>query len=401
MSYALQARITDIDCNYLATVRRHLGIEVTWPQNDARTAKVTIPFSEDSCRYIKPLKHLMWITYGPHLVFAGFILKPVWRGTSGSVEVNCHDATLKLKHHHHRYGDMAVDKGYPFDGTGLRVLIESAIPIEAQLDRGIPGNHIWWGLDLSTQQGPKPTTDPPDPGDGIWGRAQRGANVWDTITNFLQVEGAPDMNFEPIDAEHPPTVGPYIPGFMCQLHTDDKFERDKTKDVFFQFNYGSNNAEEFIHEPDGDSLRNYWVEVNPGGEKHRGDEKNKGLAQNEASFQEYGIYMGWESAKAKYTKAGLEARARRWVNAYSEPPDFFTVDPAPDKPGVPQFMEAYTVGDRIRAGGRKGFFVQELTGRVVQATLKQRDQSGGANVSLDCVPDIGYGTEEPEEPGDL
>lgn len=392
----LKARITDLYDNLLVTADKHQGIEVVWPQNDTRTAKVTLSVYQDACREVRPLDRLIKITYGPYLIFKGYIVNPVWNAQNRTVEVNCVDATLKLKHHFHRYGDYAVDMGYPIDGRGMRILIESSVPIEGQLDRGIPGNGIWWGVDSTTHQGARPTANSDSLDAALWGTAVRGTNVWESITNMGQVLTAPDFDFDPIDEEHPPTYkdpsteSGYVPGFLAQLHTADKMQNDRTEKVFFQFGFGTNSAEGFTYEPDGDAVRNYAVEVNPGGERFRGDPKNKGTYHSEESWAQYGIYGNWESAKAKYTRAGLQSRAAQWVRAYAYPPEFFTVDPRPDDPTIPQFIQDYRVGDRIRAGARVGFLRQSMTGRIVSATIKQRDLGGGANVSLECVPDVDH-----------
>lgn len=392
----LGAVITDIWGKPLHNVQLHQGLEVTWPLCDSRTAKMTLSVYHPACMYIRPLDRLLKVTYGNMLLFHGIILKPVWSGKAGTLEINAHDPTLKLKHAYHRYGDYVVDYGYPMDGTGLKALIESSVPIEPQLDRDIPSNGIQWGTDTYPRQGPRPTTDPPAEGDGIWGRVERGAMVWETINTMKNIGGAPEFEFEPIDFEHTDVDNHWYDGMMVQLHTATRIGTDKSDRIHFQFGYGQSNAEDFQYEPDGDVVRNYWVEVNPGGERGRDDTENRAMAHDEDSWEKYGIYGGWESAQAKFTPTGLYQRAKNWVSAYSEPPDFFSVDPKAEGPNVPQFLQQYKVGDTIRASGKRGYLKQELVGRIVSATIRQRDQAGGANVALECVPVVGKNV----QPGD-
>lgn len=385
----LRATITDVWGTPLHKVEFHQGIEVMWPVNDSRTAKLSLSIYHPACKFVRPLDRLVKIYYGPWILFHGIMLKPIWSGKQGIVEVNCHDTTLRLKHRYNRFGNEPVDKGYPMDGRGLRMLVESGVPIEPQLDRDVPNVGILWGTDTYPQQGPKPVTSPPAAGDGYWGRAERGSNVWDTIQNLLQIQGAPEVEFEPIDADFPAVGGVWNPGDMAQMHIAPRIGSDKTGQVFFQHNFGQGNADDFVYEPDGDVVRNYWVEVNPGGERNRADTKNKALSHDGASWKKYGIYGGWESAQQTYTKEGLQQRANAYVGAYAYPPDFFSVTPRSEGTNVPAFLKTYKVGDTIRAATRKGYLNKDLQGRIIKATIKQRDTSGGAQMTLDCVPTVG------------
>lgn len=384
----LRARLTTIWGEHLDSVYDHQGIEVVWPLNDSRTAKVSLSIYDPILRFVKPVETLLNITLGPYLLFYGFITQPVWDAAAGTVEVNAHDVTLKLKHHFHRFGDVVVDIGYPLDGKGMRQLIESSIPNERQLARGVVPNGILWGSMTGTFQGPQPTTDTPLETDGLWGKAERGSVVWDTLTNLAQSVVGPDFEFQPIDEFHQPLVSEgFIPGYIAQLNTADRLGGFKEDELLFQYGHGVDNLENFVYQPDGNEMWNYWAEVNPGGQRGRTD-LNRALRHDEASWLKYGIFGRMESAKQTYDVSVLGDRAKAMVQAYAYPPDFFQIDPRPDDPSVPKLIEDYQPGDRIKASVKKGYLSQELIGRIISATVTQRDTAGGANVSLDCVPSI-------------
>jgi len=393
----LRARIFDLQDNHLATLHQHQGIEVTWPLNDSRLANVTVSIYEDALRHIRPLDRLLTIEYGPYLLFKGYVVKPIWNAADRTVQINAHDATLKLKHHYHRYGDIVVDYGYPFDGLGFRRLLHSTVPTTEQVARGVISSGLTDGENTVPDQGPKPA-HPNEPGAALWGKVERGSNVWESLIELTQSVVGFEFDFEPIDEGHPPVSGDFEPGTLAQVHTRPVVGTDRTGDVVFHYGFGADNAEGFTYEPDGDVVRNYWVEVNPGGDHSSHDAMNKALVHDEAAWLQYGIYQGWESAGQKWPKAVLLERARAWVKAYARSPEFFTVDPKPDALGVPRLVADYTVGDTIRAAARVGMLDVDLTGRVIEARVSQRSPAGGANVTLGCVPAI---ESDPSEGEDL
>lgn len=384
----LKARLEEIDGTPRAVCRQFGELEVTDLLNDGRTAKLNLSLLDPAVKQVIPGKRLLSVTYGPFLVFRGRIGRPKFDYQQGSVEINCLDAKLALMNHYHRYGDIVVDYGYPLDGLGYRQLVESSIPIEPQLDRDIPGNGILWGIDDTTLQGPKPTTDPPAPGDGLWRRVERGANVWETLQNASQIVGAPDFRLRPVDREHQGVSGEPPAGFFCELDTFDRLGQDWSNVVKFQHNFGQRNAENVIHEPDFTMVRNYWVQVYPGGERNRDDSARRALSHNEQSWLDYGIMGGWESSGQRDKQTVLQAKADAWVKAYAYPPDFFQVMPATDGPNVPAYMEDYQVGDNITAQAKKGYCSIDLVGRIIGVTLKQQGANGSTKAEIDCVPTI-------------
>src|SRR4051812_41869217 len=144
------------------------GLTVTDPLNDSLTAELTISCHDPVARHATPLSRVLSVTYGPFLIFKGPILQTSTDYAAGTIRISAHDATIRLKHHYHRYGDQAVaagsGDGYSLDGPGMRTLIESSEPVGDQITRGTPPNGILWGTDTSTHQPPRP--------DGLWGTAQ-------------------------------------------------------------------------------------------------------------------------------------------------------------------------------------------------------------------------------------
>jgi hypothetical protein len=393
----IKIELTNLAGTGIDPIRQYTGLEVSDPLNDSRTTRLSVPIDDTSGVLAVPLLHGLKVSFGEALVFRGIVLNRVVNYAAGTVDIFAHDPTIKLKHHYHRYGDYAVDFGYPLDGRGMRILVESATPIETQLDRGVPGAHILWGEDTTFQQGPRPTTDPPEESDGIWRRVERGANVWESVINLQQATIGPDFRFRPVDDEHPGINGTPDPYFMVELDTADKLGEDRSNEVRFEHAFGWDNAEEITVETDGDAVRNHWVAVMPGGERFRGDPKRKAQYHNEESWDKYGIYSGWESVGQMDDHNVIVEKAKAWVAAYAEPPDFVTVVPRRDGAGVPQYGRDYFVGDLVQARAKRGLHFLDMTVRIIGVTLRQDDASGNTRAELDCAPAFESPSEETSE----
>lgn len=383
--------VTDLAGNGLARIAQYEALEVVDPMCDSRTARLTISIYDPAAALLAPLSRGLKVIYGDALIFNGLIVSPTTDYAAGTVDVIAHDPTLKLKQHYHRYGDIVVDDGYPIDGLGMRRLVESTIPMEPQLERGIIGSHILWGVDETYHQAPRgeENTEPPWAGTpSMWRHIKRGDNVWTSLQNVQQTLVGPDFRFRPVDADHPGVQGIPPPGFMVEFDTYDLLQTDRTEEVLFQHGFGTDNAEQVTHEPDGASVRNYMVVVYPGGERARTDDKHRALAHDEASWRAIGIYMGWESSGQDDGAEVLAEKAKAYVRAYTDPPNFFTVTPRIDAPGVPRYAHDYFVGDLIRVQARKGYREVDLTGRVMSATVRQEDPAGNTRVELECVPPL-------------
>lgn len=368
------------------------GLEVTDPLNDSRTARLTLNLHDKAARHARPLDRVLAVTYGPYLIFKGPILQVSTDYAAATVTVNAHDATIRLKHHYHRYGDLACDSQYPVDGRGVRQLVESALPTATEMADDMPPNGILWGHDSTTHE---PAGDT-----GIWsGPVKAGTNVWESIGNLTQLfrpplteDGPPlgiDFRFRPVDKDHPGVYGAVIPGFFCELDTTDRLGTDKHETLILEHGQGVDNAENVTHEPDGDVVRTRATFVPPGGLKNRSDTRY-GTANASGPQHDYGLMEGYESSgQAKDAQTVLKAKAKDIVQAYARPPDFFTVSPRMSHyPDVPTYPADIKVGDTITARARKGTRQVELVGRIIMATIQAVDQAGNSRVTLECVPDL-------------
>ena len=356
------------------------GLEVTDPINDSRTAQLTLSAYDRAARAARPLDRVLSVTYGDHLLFKGYILQVSTDFAAGTVQVAAHDPTIKLKHHYHRFGDLAVEAGYRVDGKGMRVLIESSLEPIAESESGIPPNGILWGHNSATH---RPT---------VIRSVKRGTNVWESVVNLSKLELGPDFRFRPVDKYH---LGVYpagiLPsGFMVELDTSDQLGTDKSGEIIFEHGLGEDNAENVTHDPDGDLVRNHFTQVYPGGQRNRADDLRRAEAFANGSIHDYGLMEGYESSGQADTQALLKEKARTWVRAYARPPDFFTVEPrirgSSGSDSTPTYPRDIKVGDYIRARARKGERDFDSIGRVTRAQVNSIDQAGNARLQLECVP---------------
>jgi hypothetical protein len=369
------------------------GLTVTEPLNDSRTAELTISCHDPVARHALPLSRVLSVTYGPFLIFKGPILQTSTDYAAGTIRISAHDATIRLKHHYHRYGDEAVDDGYTLDGRGMRTLVESSNPTDSQLARDVPPNGILWGNDTTTHR-------------AALRKVQRGSNVFESLQNVAALilddfgDGL-DFRFRPVDRDHFGVDADPPPGAFCELDTANRIGADHSDTVIFEHGAGTDTAANIVHEPQGDLVRNWFAVVIPGGEKYRGDPNAKAVMQNNASQEDYGVMQGWESSGQKGdSNADLENKAKAWVDAYHLPPDFFTVTPRPaGSPNVPQYGSDYRVGDTIRARARTGQRSIDLVGRIMTCTIQSVDQAGNVRVDLACVPSIGAEFDPDDETG--
>jgi hypothetical protein len=416
----LTFKITDLAGEELTTLLDHQGGEVVITQNDARTAKVTLSAYDARVGFIQPLSRMLKVYFWGELVFWGVILTPIWtsQDSNPTVEINAHDQSIWWKKNYHRYGDYAVDVGYTINGKGMQTLAESAIPLPSQEARGVPGPGIYWGYDdsvdwrwadavgggLVAEQGFGPyPADPSAPvaGEGVWGKIERGTNVFESITGMGTSAVGPDWELRPVDAEHPPTTNVggvrtlnpngYETGYYAQLDTYEHQGEDKSGTVVFHRNFGLDNLASLVWTPDGDKVINYSVAVAPGGETDRADVRHRALSHNEASWLSIGIYESWQSAGQDDPKAVLQTKADADVEAYHLPPDFLTLGLLPDDgSGVAwRYLRDFEMGDEVGVAGMIGVKLVQATARITKITLIQPSDSAATTTSLDVVPDVG------------
>lgn len=386
----LWLKVCDLEGNTIGMLNQFAGVQGMIPWMDSRTGEAVIAMSDPLAKELYPLKRIIKLYYGSrdHPAITGILLKPSYDFAAGTVSISFHDPSIKLKHHYHRFGDIVVDKGFPVDGRGMRRLIESSLPTVNQVARLIPDNHISWGLNVTVDQ------DPKDEG-GIWGKCERGDNVWDSVIELAQKDIGPDFELEPRDDLT--KTGHFVRLNVGAKPTDaeggfplsvDYTDPSPSGSGLVAFHYGVN-AAGFRYDPDGSAVRNHYTAVIPGGPRNRSTaDGDMAVYHSELSLAIYGIYESFESVSGDdIPHSLLEADAKGWVRNYRMPPEYFEVNPRQDAPNVPKFMEHFKVGDFIIAGGRRSGFEREVSGRVLQATISQdRPGSRQSTLLLTCAP---------------
>ena len=440
----LQIFFTDLEGEVVGTPSNFWDTQVEIPLNDARLASTTVSIYDTvglgaGGENVTPADRMLKVTYGDHLVFWGQILTPVWDAANKSVQLQAHDPTIRLKRHFHRYGDFAVGTrsqgGYPLNGMGARILVLSSFPTDRQEALGWPHPGIYFGFDSTTdftgQDGPYPSYPRPvdlediQDDEAIWFRAERGANVWDTLQNLTKAVEGFDISFTPCDADHPPQTnltgdGDWIakewsPGFYCQMNCwveegNDRTKSNETdhevvvdevtytngaKNVVFQCGFGRDNLDNFIFRPDAAQMRNYAGVHYPGGQRNKGDRKRMAHAWLQESAARYGQYHEWATADQKLDKPVMMMMAKAYLTAYGFPPTYFDIELSPDRFGGGvsseepyRYRDHFNLGDYITAEVKEGELHANLDARIVKITLNQEGNKRTVKTSLECVPKI-------------
>jgi hypothetical protein len=273
-------------------------------------------------------------------------------------------------------------------------------------------------------RGPENLRDPEDD-DAFWTVVERGTNVWESLQYITKAVEGFDIDFPPVDADHPPQTnqtgsGDWVtrewePGFYVQMNTWIKQGQDRTKsntvdhevevdgdtfgygarNVVFQCGFGRDNLDNFIYRPDASAMRNYVGVHTPGGQVNRGDRAKMAHVWVQDSAERYGQYHGWETAGQKDPKRILKLKAKYITAAYGYPPTYFDIEISPERTGGGiaaeepySYMEHFHVGDYITAEVKEGELHANLDGRVVRVTLEQQTAKKGVKTTVECVPRI-------------
>ena len=386
---ALRVGITDLAGEVKTWLTEFSDLSVEVPLNESRTANVTMSIYDEAFQHVSCGDRMLKVVYNEHLIFIGRIVIPRTSARDAICELSCIDNTILLKHHYHRFGDPAVDQGFTWDGAGLVTLIQSAHPIAAHLTEGTPDIGILAGYDTTTPQTLWGTGD-----DDYWSYAQRGSEVWESMTKLCNVaEIGPDMEFQPIDDDHNPLglVRGQWDHWMINAY-DKQGDADNT--ATFVLGYGADNLDDFTHEPDFDQCRTYATYVRPGGETGSTDYNGRRTYDDHDSRIKYGLMGTWESGEDKDGPKELRSKAKALVKGYAYPPDYFTLSPMLSGENTLAYLDDYKVGDEVNVKIQRGYFQSDFRGRVVAVRVLQEDAAGNDRIEVDCVPNVpGVATE--------
>ena len=162
--------LTTLAGTQIDPIRQYTNFEFSDPLNDSRTARLTVPIDDTSGALrdpapSRPQGHLRRRTRLPrdHPQPRWSTTRPGPSTSSRTTRRSSSSTTTTAT------ATTAVDFGYPVDGRGMRILIESSIPIETAARPRHPGqSHPLGRGHLRPARARSPTTDPPGPDDGIW-----------------------------------------------------------------------------------------------------------------------------------------------------------------------------------------------------------------------------------------
>lgn len=381
--------------------------QATKPLSDARTGQVNVSMYDPASALLTAGNSVVKLIYrSPKgtsvLLINGIVLQPSANFDDGTVSATLHDSSVRLKNRFLRYGDNSVSAsinggyGIPLDGTGLRTIIADCEPPFGESI--YPGTGIASGLDTVPHQ-PALVGGVPLSG-SLYVSVARGDCAWDDILDMAQAAGGFDFDLVPIDAQHlgPSGTAPTT-HILCELHTAVRLGVDRS-----QSNQLGNTPVVFVHgrggfhltyEPDAGSMRNYAVQIGPGGPADPNDVLNKGLAQDATSWHEYGIWEDWEQATmagdgdTTISNAILVNRAKAVVTAYATPPQFMSAVVDTDSVGGLCWPDDFDVGDTVTVYARRGYMtVGPIDARITSVGVQQKDADGNCQLVMSLVPHL-------------
>lgn len=378
----LSFAILDVDGHVLRRPSWHQDGSVTITLNDAREGQLTVSLFDESAEFTA-LANLLLVYYEGRPILKAPIVNPEHRASDGTATIHARDI-VKLERRFLRFGHVSVATGYSMDGSGVNVILTDANPDADQIAAGVKTHGF--------VEGPNSTT--------VWTgpklKAERGANVWETITSLMGMHSGPDVDFVPVDGANPPSIMGYEDGMTAEYRTSN-FQgvdrTDPTSTSFLRLAYGSaeDNLDDFTAGPNTDLFTNYAVAVNAAGETTSADSTNRRLARDVGSWLEVGIYEDWTSESNSTLRSSdegpfLQEVADATIENYGGPPETLSLDLAPEEQeGVPKYLTDFLVGDRIAVDVRRGWFAFSGPARIVAVTLTQR-QGGGTETSVEVVP---------------
>lgn len=227
--------------------------------------------------------------------------------------------------------------------------------------------------------------------EGLYVGVQRGDNIWDDVTGGFEVANGFELWFRPFDADHPSLGGTtWTAGDMCELITkplmgDDRSQGNPDGNDPIVWVHGQGGVH-IVYAPDANQLKNYAVQVRPGGQYDPLDLLGIALVHDFDSEDELGLWEDWQSAATLVSKAVLIDRAKAVVIGGAKPPGYCTITCDTDTPGGYQFMEDFFNGDIITIYAQEGSCEVIENVRLTSVTINQKDADGNVTLTVTAVP---------------
>lgn len=376
---------------------------VNRPLSDSRIGQIAVSMYEPAAALLTAGDTCVKVFYGPYFLLWGIVLKPSSDWDRGLITASLHDSTVRFKHRNERYGDSAVTvsdpvtpggAGIPLDGSGFRQIIANA-----ERPSGLPpGTGVLTpGIDTVPAQPALVGGHPPT--GALYVSIGRGDSCWDVMSGMDKAADGFEADFRPFDADHASLSGDlWAAGLMVEVITEPLLGTDRS-----QGNSDGNDPVVFVHghggfhlvtEPDANSLKNYSVQVQPGGPTDPLDVNGIALVRDNDSVDRYGIWEDWNSSGQIEGPDVLVNRGVAVVTGGSEPPVFVTATCDTDAPGGYQFMRDFDVGDFVTVYAKKGYCMIQVRVRVVRGQVNQKDANGNTGLDLELVPAYTVGSSQ-------
>lgn len=388
------------------------GFEVNIAINEPCTARVVIPIDEPIVADLEPFAQAVRIAYlrPGNTIAEALIYGPcnvITDYAAGTVTLEVYDPAIRCQHHYVRRGDdvlnLTNEKGtVASSASSIETIIDAARNTQEQQDRNVPALALTAWLY----------------GDGVPGAPliefERGQEVWDLVKQIVRSTTGPDVYSAPVDAwTYPLTAyaelgmydamtNPVTPGSTELGRNLDPADPDApvAGEVVFDIGLVNDNLIALTESPGIAVTHCHVVDA---------DRKYRKSAADADSSAAIGVWVRWIATD--YNVVGgdtdpLQALADAVVDAYGDPPRFFTCTLRPDD-AQPfhyghAFFSADTAGDfqigdfvRVRARSPLGYRSFSTLARITAAKFTM--QSGLPQVDLTMIPAVpGAAGEDPQ-----
>lgn len=377
MKGSLKYVLCDLWGNELQPLYDRWSPEVVIAPNEPRTAKATISVYDDAAFFVtRQLDRILKVFYPGQEdpIFTGILHDPDWDLGAGTVTLNATDGWFRLDrlglHTYLNFTDKRIAEVYALlIQYGATKWLESPYPL------GITA-----GADEVTGLPNEIMTDSYPPFE---------TNIGGKLRELLNILGANDLVLTPLDRTD---------GYHWQLDTPANLGEDRSEEVYFHFGTGLNNCISAGYAPAGSNVINSYWSVGPvpsdDPDVSTIPEQVKARARVDYDIDLVGLYeaMGTEDSEVLGVHQG---KAGQMVTAYHEPPQMFSVTPAPEGSGSefqepPEFIVDYFTGDVVSAHIKRGALNAQVEGRITKTTVGETPE-GNVKVINDIAPNVGIG----------